>query len=164
MAKKIDRIDFTILQTLQNNGRLSNVALAEKVNLSPSPCLDRVKRLESEGYISGYQAHLSAARLGLNVIAYLQVTLDRTTSDVFDRFKEAVVAIAEVEECHMVAGGFDYLLKLRFASMDLYRGLLGEIVNLPGVTQTHTYPVIEQVKKAESIPIELVKNTLLGGK
>ena len=156
MVKKIDRIDFTILQELQKNARISNVALAERVNLSPSPCLDRVKRLESQQYITGYAAKLSAAKLGLNVIAYLQVTLDRTTDDVFDQFKDAVIDIAEVEECHMVAGGFDYLIKLRFASMDLYRSLLGRIVNLPGVTQTHTYPVIEQVKRAGGIPIELV--------
>ena len=157
MAKKIDNTDLKILTELQKDGRISNVALAEKINLSPSPCLDRVKRLEKDQYISGYRVKLNAAKLGLNVIAYLQVTLDRTTADVFDRFKEEVIQMPEVEECHMVAGGYDYLIKLRFASMELYRDLLGKIVNLPGVTQTHTYPVIEQVKRADGIPISLVK-------
>jgi len=145
-----------VLEILQDEGRISNVALAERVSLSPSACLERVKRLESEGFIQSYSAVLNAGKLGLGVIAYIQVTLDRTTADVFDHFKRAVVRIPEVEECHMVAGGFDYILKLRIPGMEAYRELLGRLVELPGVAQTHTYTVIEQVKQGPKIPIQLV--------
>lgn len=154
MSKKIDRIDLNILKFLQQEGRLSNVQLASRINLSTSPCLERVKWLEKENYITGYKANLNANKLGFNVIAYLQVTLNRSTSDVFDDFKRAVLTTPEIEECNMVAGGFDYLIKLRFSSMDQYRDILGRVVTLPGVTQTHTYTVIEQIKKASVIPIE----------
>lgn len=154
--RKLDRIDRAILEILQDEGRISNIALAKRVHLSPSPCLDRVKRLEAEGYIESYGAMLNAHKLGLGVIAYIQITLDRTTADIFDHFKDAVVKIPEVEECQMVAGGFDYILKLRIADMEAYRELLGRLVELPGVAQTHTYTVIEQVKQGPKIPIELV--------
>src|SRR5690606_34970159 len=112
-SKALDRIDISILDTLQRDGRIANVDLAKKVNLSASPCIDRVKRLEKEGYIDGFGARLNAAKLGFGTAAFIQVTLDRTTSEVFDKFRDAVVQIPQVAECHMVAGGFDYLLKLR---------------------------------------------------
>lgn len=155
-SRRLDRIDRAIMDILQNNGRISNVALAKLVHLSPSPCLDRVKRLEDEGYIEGYGAQLNAHKLGLGVLAYIQITLDRTTADIFDHFKQAVVEIPEVEECQMVAGGFDYLLKLRISDMEAYRVLLGRLVELPGVAQTHTYVVIEQVKQGSKLPLQLV--------
>ncbi len=151
--RALDRIDITILNTLQQSGRMSNVELAQKVNLSPSPCLDRVKKLESEGFIEGYQAKLSASKLRYGMTAFIQVTLDRTTADVFNRFKNEVVKIKEVAECHMVAGGFDYLLKLRFENMKAYREVLGEIVELPAVSQTHTYVVMEHVKHDSGVPL-----------
>ena len=151
--KALDRIDYAILRALQEDGRISNVELSRRVNLSPSPCLERVKRLEGEGYIDSYKAQLNAHKLGMGTMAYIQITLDRTTSDIFDHFKEAVVTIPEVAECHMVAGGFDYMLKLRVSDMDAYRKLLGRIVELPGVAQTHTYVVIEQVKIDDILPV-----------
>jgi Lrp/AsnC family leucine-responsive transcriptional regulator len=143
-----DRIDMTILDTLQKDGRISNVELAKKVNLSPSPCIDRVRKLEQDGFIEGYGARLNASKLGFGTAAFIQVTLDRTTG-------AAVVKIPQVAECHMVAGGFDYLLKLRLSSMEAYRGVLGLIVDLPGVLQTHTYVVIEQVKQDAGLPLKL---------
>ena len=152
-SKGLDRIDISILDTLQRDGRIANVDLAKKVNLSASPCIDRVKRLEKEGYIEGYGARLNAGRMGLGTAAFIQVTLDRTTGAVFDQFRDAVVNIAEVAECHMVAGGFDYLLKLRLSSMEAYRAVLGRIVDLPGVLQTHTYVVIEKVKQDSGLPL-----------
>lgn len=152
-ARTLDRIDLTILDILQKQGRITNVALSRQVHLSPSPCLDRVKRLEDEGYIENYGARLNAHKLGLGVVAYIQITLDRTTADIFDHFKKAVVEIPEVEECQMVAGGFDYLLKLRISDMEAYRVLLGQLVELPGVAQTHTYVVIEQVKQGSKLPL-----------
>ncbi|MBU1311692.1 Lrp/AsnC ligand binding domain-containing protein [Rheinheimera muenzenbergensis] len=152
--KALDRIDISILDTLQRDGRIANVDLAKKVNLSASPCIDRVKRLEKEGYIEGYGARLNAAKMGLGTAAFIQVTLDRTTSEVFDQFRDAVVQIPQVAECHMVAGGFDYLLKLRLPNMDAYRSILAMIVDLPGVAQTHTYVVIEQVKSDNGLPVK----------
>ncbi|NIB42999.1 winged helix-turn-helix transcriptional regulator [Pseudomaricurvus alkylphenolicus] len=145
--RSLDRIDTAILKTLQGDGRISNVELAKRVNLSPSPCLERVKRLESEGFIQGYFAKLDATKLNQAMSAFIQVTLDRTTADVFERFKEGLVTIPQVAECHMVAGGFDYLVKLRFSDMEAYRVVLGQLVELPGVAQTHTYVVIEDVKQ-----------------
>ncbi|MDR6982003.1 Lrp/AsnC family leucine-responsive transcriptional regulator [Rheinheimera pacifica] len=153
-TKGLDRIDISILDTLQRDGRIANVDLAKKVNLSASPCIDRVKRLEKEGYIDGFGARLNAAKLGFGTAAFIQVTLDRTTSEVFDKFRDAVVQIPQVAECHMVAGGFDYLLKLRLPNMDAYRSILSLIVDLPGVAQTHTYVVIEQVKSDAGLPLK----------
>lgn len=153
--RALDRIDLTILDALQKDGRISNVELAKKVNLSASPCLDRVKRLENEGYIERYGAYLSSQKLKYGMLAFIQVTLDRTTKDVFNRFRDEVVKIKEVVECHMVAGGFDYLLKLRFENMEAYREVLGVIVELPAVSQTHTYVVMEKVKDDLGIPIDI---------
>lgn len=149
--RTLDRIDIAILNELQKEGRVSNVELSKRVNLSPSPCLERVKRLEEEGYIEGYSAKLNASKLGQSMSAFIQVTLDRTTGDVFDNFKDRLVDIPEVAECHMVAGGFDYLVKLRVSNMELYRDVLGRLVDLPGVAQTHTYMVIEEVKADEGL-------------
>ncbi|OUS32841.1 leucine-responsive transcriptional regulator [Thalassotalea sp. 42_200_T64] len=151
--KTLDRIDLTILDILQRQARISNVELAKQVNLSASPCLDRVKRLEAEGYIKRYGAVLNAQMLDINMSAFIQVTLDRTTADVFNLFKAEVVKVKEVAECHMVAGGFDYLLKLRITNMNNYRDVLGMIVELPGVSQTHTYVVIEKVKEDLGLPV-----------
>lgn len=152
--RTLDRIDMNILETLQREGRISNVELARRVNLSASPCIDRVKRLEQEGYIERYGALLNARRLGFGTTVFIQITLDNTTSDVFDRFKDDVLNIPHVVECHMVAGGFDYLLKLRLPNMDAYRTILAQIVDLPGVIKNHTYVVIEQVKQDEGLPLK----------
>ena len=152
-SRSLDRIDLSILNQLQADGRISNVDLANTINLSPSPCLERVKRLEKEGYIEGYRAQLNAEKMNLGMSAFIQVTLDRTTGDVFDEFKTALVQLAEVAECHMVAGGFDYLVKIRISDMVSYRKVLGQLVDLPGVAQTHTYVVIEEVKADTGLPI-----------
>lgn len=152
--RQLDRTDIAILDHLQGNGRCSNVELAKQVNLSPSPCLERVKRLEADGFIENYGAKLNAAKLNQAMSAFIQVTLDRTTGDVFDHFKEALVDIPQVAECHMVAGGFDYLVKLRFRDMEQYRVVLGQLVELPGVAQTHTYVVIEDVKQDRGLHLK----------
>ena len=149
----LDRIDLLILDALQQDGRISNVDLAKQVNLSPSPCLERVKRLEQADYIERYRAELNPNLLNYGMSAFIQVTLDRTTADVFNQFREQVVTIKEVAECHMVAGGFDYLLKLRFKDMAAYREVLGVIVELPAVSQTHTYVVMENVKGDMGVPL-----------
>jgi len=100
----LDRIDHKILRQLQNNGRLTNADLARSVNLSPTPCLERVRRLEADGYILDYVALLNPQKLGAGVISFIQVLLDRTNPDVFERFKKQVGLCPEVMECHMVAG------------------------------------------------------------
>ena len=153
--RTLDRIDFTILDTLQKDGRISNTDLAKKVNLSASPCLERVRRLENDGYIERYGAFLNANKLNYGMMAFVQVTLDRTTGDVFGDFRKEIVKIEEVAECHLVAGGFDYLIKIRFSNIESYREILNEIVDLPAVSTTHTYIVTEKVKHDTGVPIWL---------
>jgi Lrp/AsnC family transcriptional regulator, leucine-responsive regulatory protein len=154
MADSLDRIDRRLLALLQADGRLSVAELARRVHLSPTPCFERVRRLEREGYIRGYAADLDPAKLGAGLIAFVEVQLDRTTPDVFNRFREGVIGLTPVQECHMVAGGFDYLLKVRTADMAAYRGFLEELAALAGVEQTHTYVVMEEVKSTRAVPID----------
>ncbi|MDE1148287.1 MAG: Lrp/AsnC ligand binding domain-containing protein [Azospirillaceae bacterium] len=153
-ADQLDRIDLNILRILQEDGRLSNVELSRRVNLSPTPCLERVRRLERDGYIQGYNARLDPERLGRGLMAFIEVRLDRTTPDVFHIFAEAVARLDEIQECHMVAGGFDYLVKVRVADMAAYRAFLGDkLSSIQGVAQTHTYMVMEEVKSTAAIPV-----------
>ena len=150
----LDRIDRKILRQLQDNGRLSNADLARSVNLSPTPCLERVRRLEANGYILDYVALLNPQKLGAGVISFIQVLLDRTNPDVFERFKEQIGLCPEVMECHMVAGGFDYLLKVRTSSMIEYRDFLGKtLARMSDIKQTHTYVVMEEVKATHAITV-----------
>ncbi|MDR3514687.1 MAG: Lrp/AsnC ligand binding domain-containing protein [Azospirillaceae bacterium] len=150
----LDRIDRAILRALQTDGRLPNVELARHVNLSPPACLDRVRRLERSGHIRGYVALLDPAKLERNLLVFIEVVLDRTSPDVFEHFKTAVLTMPEIQECHMVAGGFDYLIKARVSDMTAYRDFLGHtLVTLPGVRETHTYAVMEQVKDSTALPI-----------
>ncbi len=152
--KPLDRIDRVILSTLQDDGRISNVELAKKVNLSASPCLDRVRRLEAEGYIERYGAFLNAKMLSYGMTAFVQVTLSKTTSESFKAFKKEVVTIKEVVECHLIAGGYDYLLKIRFTDMEGYRLVLEKIGALPDIAQTSTYMVTEHIKQDRGVPID----------
>lgn len=152
--KPLDHVDIAILKSLQLDGRITNVELAKKVNLSASPCLDRVKRLESGGYIKRYGAFLSPLKLGYGMTAFIQVTLDRTTADVFKLFKKEVVKIKEIVECHLVAGGYDYLLKTRFSDMESYRLILEKVADLPSISKTHTYMVTEHIKEDSGVPFK----------
>jgi Lrp/AsnC family transcriptional regulator, leucine-responsive regulatory protein len=149
-----DRHDRQILRRLQQDGRLPLSQLARDIHLSVTACKERVKRLERQGYIRGYHAALDAARLGDALLAYIQVHLDRTTPDVFERFKLAMQSSEQVLECHMVAGGFDYLIKVRVRDMNAYRRFLGEnLSGIRGVMQTHTYVVMEEVKATQFVPV-----------
>lgn len=150
---KLDQIDLDILAALQADGRITNVALARQVGLSPTPCLERVKSLEAAGLIKGYAAQLSPAALGLGLTVFVQIAIERTSQAVFDDFRAAVLAIPEIQECHMVAGGYDYLLKVRVPDMAAYRHFLGAVLSgVPGIRETHTYPVMEEVKDSSAIP------------
>ena len=145
----IDRIDLRILKVLQQDGRISNLKLAEQVLLSPAAVLARVQRLTREGYILGYEARLNPLKLGAGMLVFVEVLLDRTTANVFEQFKAAVQVHPEIMECHMVAGGFDYLLKTRSADMNAYRAFAGSVLwQLPGVRETRTYAVMEEVKNS----------------
>ncbi|WP_367850392.1 Lrp/AsnC ligand binding domain-containing protein [Rhodoferax sp. WC2427] len=138
-----------ILGFLQEDGRISNLKLAEKVALSPTAVLARVQRLTKDNYILGYEARLNPLQLGASMMVFVEVLLDRTTPNVFDAFKAAVQVRPEIMECHMVAGGFDYLLKTRMADMLAYREFAGTVLwQLPGVRETRTYAVMEEVKNS----------------
>lgn len=150
--RDLDKIDKKILRLIQGDGRLSNLKLAEMVSLSPTAVIERLKRLTRDGYVLGYHAQLNAQKLGRGMLVFIEVVLDRTTPDVFDAFKVAVKDRPEIMECHMVAGGFDYLLKTRVADMQAYRDFLGNVLlALPGVRETHTYAVMEEVKNSQAI-------------
>ncbi len=150
----LDKIDAKILRLLQADGRMSNLKLAESIHLSPTAVLERVKRLTRDGFILGYEAKLNPNKLGAGLMVFIQVVLDRTTPDVFNAFKAAVQVRPEIMECHMVAGGFDYLIKTRVADMAAYRELVGAVIwTLPGVRETHTYAVMEEVKNTTALPL-----------
>ncbi len=151
---ELDRIDLKILAVLQADGRLSNLKLAEVVMLSPTAVLARTQRLQREGYILGYEARLNPLKLGRGMLVFVEILLDRTTPNVFDAFKAAVQVRDEIMECHLVAGGFDYLLKTRVADMAAYRDFAGSVLwQLPGVRETRTYAVMEEVKHQTRLPL-----------
>ncbi len=152
--KRLDAIDLRILEELQRDGRLSNVALAKIVGLSPTPCAERVRALEAGGVIAGYAARLDAQRLDLGLLVFIEIAIDRTSQDAFDQFATAITRIPQVQECHMVAGGFDYLVKVRVADMAAYRAFLGEVLSkVPGIRETHTYAVMERVKESAMVDL-----------
>ena len=151
---ELDRIDRKILHALQEDGRISNLKLAELVALSPTAVLARVHRLTKDGVIQGYEARLDPDKLGAGLMVFVEVLLDKTTPNVFEAFKAAVQVRAEILECHMVAGGFDYLLKTRMADMNAYREFAGTVLwQLPGVRETRTYAVMEEVKNTTHLPV-----------
>lgn len=150
----LDRLDLRILDVLQRDGRITNQRLAETVGLSPTAVLARVQRLTREGYILGYEARLNPVKLGVGLLVFVEVLLDRTTPNVFEQFKAAVQAAPQVLECHMVAGGFDDLVKTRVADMADYRRFAGDVLwQLPGVRETRTYAVMEEVKSTHQLPL-----------
>ena len=150
----LDKIDARILRVLQKDGRISNLKLAEDVHLSPTAVLERVKRLSRDGFILGYEARLNPDKLGAGMMVFIEVVLDRTTHDAMNNFKAAVQVRPEILECHLVAGGFDYLIKTRVANMQAYREFVGSVIwALPGVRETRTYAVMEEVKNTTHIPL-----------
>lgn len=154
--KHLDRLDRKILIELQQNGRISNVELAKKIGLSPSPCLERVKRLEQQGYIQGYHAIVDAQKLGAAMLVFVEITLTKTSVDIFEEFSAAVRQHDDIQECHLVSGNFDFLLKARVADMSSYRKLLGDtLLRLPGVSESRTYVVMEEVKHTGQLKINL---------
>lgn len=145
----LDRIDQSIIRELQKNSRITVTELASRVGLSKTPCQVRMRRLEEHEYITGYTALVNQTKLGLSHIAFAQVTLNDTSSGALTAFNKAVQNVSAVEQCHMIAGNFDYLLKVRTRNMQEYRQVLGEEISaLPHVLQTSTFVVMENVKDA----------------
>lgn len=146
-APALDRIDRAILAELTRNARISMVDLGQKVGLSKTPVTARVRRLETEGVISGYSAQLSARRLGLDHVAFMEVRLSDTRERALQAFNAAVRQILEVEECHLIAGGFDYLVKVRTRDIGDFRRVLSESISrLPHVASTSTFVSMESVR------------------
>lgn len=157
--RTLDRIDIKILQALQKNGRLSYVDLAETVGLSTTPCVERVKRLEKQGFIEGYYAKINAEALGLELTVFLEITLASQSEQAFAEFKAATESLSYVQECHLISGQSDYLLKLRLTNLKSYRQHLGELLlALPHIRESKSHIVMEDAKQTELIPIELVSH------
>lgn len=152
MGRDLDGIDHRILDALESDGRLSIVELAQRVHLTNTPCSERVKRLEREGFIQGFRAVINKERLGFGHLTIVQVSLAASASDnSLARFNDAVRGIEEVELCLMIAGSFDYLMLIRTRNIREFRVVLEEKVNrLPGILQTNSFAVMEQVKDVNS--------------
>ena len=153
--RDLDRIDLKILDILQREGRISVTELADRVNLSATPCSDRIKRMERDGVITGYHARVNPAALGKNLLVFLEIKLSAKSGDVFDKVKNELLYVPEVMECHLVSGDFDYLVKARLTEMNEYRRLLGEILKrLPASAESHSYVVMEEVKETLYLPVD----------
>ncbi|MBX4955521.1 Lrp/AsnC family transcriptional regulator [Rhizobium lentis] len=149
----LDRIDVKILRALQAEGRLTNAELAERVNVSPATCHRRTQRLFDDGYITGVRAEVAPASVGLGALVMVGVVLDRSTPESFAAFESAVLELKEVLDCNLVAGDFDYLLKIRVRDIADFNKLHGQkLIALPGVRQTRTFFVMKEVKEDARLP------------
>ena len=147
--RKLDRIDRMILDILQNEGRIAISELASRVSLSTTPCSERVKRLERDGIIMGYHARLNPKHLDRNLLVFLEISLSAKSGDVFEQVAKDLMEIPEVQECHLISGDFDYLVKARLKEMSAYRRLLGDLLKkLPSSASSHSYIVMEEIKES----------------
>jgi len=157
----LNSVDLNILKALQKNGRMSYTKLAKEVGLSNTPCIERVKRLEKDGFISGYSATLSPNLLGAGLVVFVQIRLNRTSQDIFEEFAQKVKDLDDIQDCFLVSGNFDYLLKARVADMDEYRYLLGQtLLSLPGVQESTSYVVMEEIKDSHAVNIDRARRRL----
>jgi Lrp/AsnC family leucine-responsive transcriptional regulator len=153
-SRELDKIDTHILRVLQQEGRISYVELGERVGLSTTPCMERVRRLEREKFILSYGARLNPHKLQATLLVFVEISLDSKSADIFDEFRRAAIKLPHVLECHLVSGDFDYLIKARISEMASYRKLLGDILlKLPGVRESKSYIVMEEIKETLSIPV-----------
>ena len=152
--RKLDKLDHKILRLLQEDGRIAMKDLAERVGLTVTPCIERVKRMERDGVILGYYARLDPAQLGAALLVFVEITLGNKSGNMFDQFRREVQKIPEVLECHLVSGDFDYLIKARIGEMTDYRKLLDDILlQLPGAVQSKSYVVMEEIKETLMISV-----------
>jgi len=153
-TSSLDRTDRKILKILQADGRITTTELADKIGLSVNATSERFRRLVRDGVIKHFSAALDPVRIGRGLLVFVEIKLERTSPEIFDAFKRAVERSEDILECHMVAGGFDYLLKSRVSDMDAYRRFLSDVVlALPGVRETHTYAVMEEIKETQILPV-----------
>ncbi len=153
--RELDRIDRKILEELQREGRLAMTELASRVGLSPTPCTERVRRLEREGVITGYHARVDPHALGKSLLVFVEIKLSVKSGDVFDRIRKEMMFVPEVMECHLVSGDFDYLIKARIGEMGEYRQLLGNILlKLPAAVESRSYVVMEELKESLYVPVD----------
>lgn len=147
--RKLDRVDRMILDILQKEGRIAISELASRVSLSTTPCSERVKRLERDGVIMGYHARLNPKHLDRNLLVFLEISLSAKSGDVFEQVAKDLMEIPEVQECHLISGDFDYLVKARLKEMTAYRRLLGDLLKkLPSSASSHSYIVMEEIKES----------------
>ena len=145
---RLDQFDWSILRVLSGSGRMSVTDLADKIGLSKSPTQARLRKLEAQGFILGYRAILNPIQLGLDHVSFVEVRLSDTREAALEAFNAAVRKVPEIEQAHMIAGNFDYLLKVRVSNMRAYRRVLGEEISaLPHVASTSTYVAMEAVKE-----------------
>ncbi|WP_299599194.1 Lrp/AsnC ligand binding domain-containing protein [uncultured Microbulbifer sp.] len=153
-ASELSTIDRNILRVLQKNGRTSYAELARQVGLTATPCVERVKKMESDGVIQGYTTLIDPEFLDAALVVFVQIRLNRSAQDAFEDFRTAVSALPEVQECYLVSGNFDYLIKARVADMSAYRRFYGEtLLTLPEVQECTSYVVMEQVKETLEVPV-----------
>lgn len=151
----LDRTDIKILDILQKDGRISNTRLAEMVNLSATAVLARVQKLSKDGFITGYEARLNPELLNAAFVVFVEILLDKTTPNVLEEFSDAVLQHPEIVECHMISGGFDFVVKIRCANMEEFRKISGQVLwQLPGVKETRSYPVMEVIKESSQIKLK----------
>lgn len=156
----LDRTDIKILDILQKDGRISNIKLAEAVNLSPTAALARVQKLSKDGFILGYEAKLNPELLNSSFVVFVEILLDKTTPNVLEEFSDAILQHPEIVECHMISGGFDFVVKIRCANMEEFRKISGQILwQLPGVKETRSYPVMEVIKESQQINLKMPGKT-----
>lgn len=151
-ADSLDKYDRNILSVLQQDGRVSFTDLGKQVGLTTTPCIERVRKLERAGYIKGYAARLSAQKLDAGLVVFVQINLDRTSKQTFANFRREIGNLSSVQECYLVTGSFDFLIKARVKDMAAYRDLLEqEILSLPGVKASTSIAAMETVKETLSI-------------
>ena len=151
---RLGKIDRNILRILQKDGRISYTELARQVGLSVTPCIDRVKRMERNGYILGYSAQVCSQKLDAALVVFVQIRLNHTSQKNFEEFRRSVIDLENVQSCFLVSGNYDYLLKARVADMAAYRELLGHrILKLPAVQESTSYVVMEELKETMEVPI-----------
>lgn len=155
MTEDLDRYDRLILETLQKRGRITNQELAEAISLSPSPCLRRVKQMEEAGLIDGYVALLNARKLGLHLMAFIEISMDKHTPDRFSAFEDTIAGYPEVLECHLITGqSADYLLKVIVRDMDAYQQfLLQKLTRIEGVSGVHSSFVLKSPINSTALPV-----------
>ncbi len=151
----LDKLDRRILDLLQQNGRMSMTELADTVGLTVTPCIERVRRLERDGIITGYHARVNPSALDAGLLVFVEISMSSKSERTFEEFRREVLCVPQVLECHLVSGDFDYMVKARIKEIGQYRSLLGDILlRLPGVTQTKSCVVMEEVKETAFIPAQ----------